>query len=225
MTSPRGRAAGRSSWQAPRSRAALGTARCPAPAGAARIPSGAAARRAAYGRRERPTVHHLRQSRCPGPVRDLRRSGTRPLDHLCRRAGRGPLGAGAHADVPRPLSRAWRALVGARRHRAGRSRDRRPRRPGRRAEVNEIILATSATVDGQTTAHYLTDRLARERCRDLPPRPRAAGRRRARLPRRRHPRHRAQGTPAPPLSGRECALDCPARPLYGRAPAAGRAVG
>ena len=26
--------------------------------------------------------------------------------------------------------------------------------------VNEIILATSATVDGQTTAHYLTDRLA-----------------------------------------------------------------
>ena len=27
-------------------------------------------------------------------------------------------------------------------------------------EVGEIILATSATVDGQTTAHYLTDRLA-----------------------------------------------------------------
>ena len=27
-------------------------------------------------------------------------------------------------------------------------------------EVSEIILATSATVDGQTTAHYLTDRLA-----------------------------------------------------------------
>ena len=26
-------------------------------------------------------------------------------------------------------------------------------------EVDEIILATSATVDGQTTAHYLTDRL------------------------------------------------------------------
>ena len=27
-------------------------------------------------------------------------------------------------------------------------------------EVAEIILATSATVEGQTTAHYLTDRLA-----------------------------------------------------------------
>ena len=27
-------------------------------------------------------------------------------------------------------------------------------------EVSEIILATSVTVDGQTTAHYLTDRLA-----------------------------------------------------------------
>jgi len=30
----------------------------------------------------------------------------------------------------------------------------------RAAEVNEVILATSATVDGQTTAHYIADRLA-----------------------------------------------------------------
>jgi recombination protein RecR len=30
----------------------------------------------------------------------------------------------------------------------------------RAPEVSEIILATSATVDGQTTAHYLADRLA-----------------------------------------------------------------
>ena len=28
------------------------------------------------------------------------------------------------------------------------------------SEISEIILATSATVDGQTTAHYLADRLA-----------------------------------------------------------------
>jgi recombination protein RecR len=27
------------------------------------------------------------------------------------------------------------------------------------AEVQEVILATNATVDGQTTAHYVTDRL------------------------------------------------------------------
>ena len=27
-------------------------------------------------------------------------------------------------------------------------------------KVTEVILATNATVDGQTTAHYLTDRLA-----------------------------------------------------------------
>ena len=27
------------------------------------------------------------------------------------------------------------------------------------AGVNEVILATSLTVDGQTTAHYITDRL------------------------------------------------------------------
>ena len=58
-------------------------------------------------------------------------------------------------------------------------------------EVSEIILATSATVDGQTTAHYVADRLGRERRRDLPPRPRSAGRRRARLSRRRHAGHRA----------------------------------
>jgi recombination protein RecR len=31
--------------------------------------------------------------------------------------------------------------------------------------VDEVILATSATVDGQTTAHYLGDRLARSSCR------------------------------------------------------------
>ncbi len=30
----------------------------------------------------------------------------------------------------------------------------------REATVKEVILATSATVDGQTTAHYITDRLA-----------------------------------------------------------------
>ena len=30
----------------------------------------------------------------------------------------------------------------------------------RSSEISEIILATSATVDGQTTAHYLADRLA-----------------------------------------------------------------
>jgi len=28
------------------------------------------------------------------------------------------------------------------------------------AELGEVILATGATVDGQTTAHYLTERLA-----------------------------------------------------------------
>ena len=30
----------------------------------------------------------------------------------------------------------------------------------RAAEVTEVILATNATVDGQTTAHYITDQLA-----------------------------------------------------------------
>ena len=59
----------------------------------------------------------------------------------------------------RPLSRAGRDVVAARRRRpAGPDH----RRAGQRAhdpQVNEIILALNATVDGQTTAHYITDLL------------------------------------------------------------------
>src|SRR5205085_2929088 len=33
-------------------------------------------------------------------------------------------------------------------------------RRARNGKVREVILATNATVDGQTTAHYLADRLA-----------------------------------------------------------------
>ena len=34
-----------------------------------------------------------------------------------------------------------------------------PDRAGRRAGVKEVVLAVNATVEGQTTAHYITDRL------------------------------------------------------------------
>jgi len=31
--------------------------------------------------------------------------------------------------------------------------------PSRGPEINEVVLAMNATVDGQTTAHYITDHL------------------------------------------------------------------
>ena len=51
--------------------------------------------------------------------------------------------------------------------------------------VSEIILAVNATVEGQTTAHYLTDQLRLRRQGDAAG-ARRAGRRRARLSRRGH---------------------------------------
>ena len=54
--------------------------------------------------------------------------------------------------------------------------------------VKEVILALIATVDGQSTAHYITDLLheARKRREGDAARPRRAGRRRTRLSRRGH---------------------------------------
>ena len=57
---------------------------------------------------------------------------------------------------------------------------------------SEVILAVNATVDGQTTAHYIADLLAPYRRQDDAPGPRRAGRRRARLSRRGHARRRAR---------------------------------
>ena len=53
-------------------------------------------------------------------------------------------------------------------------------------QVKEIILALNATVDGQTTAHFITDALAHLPVKVTQARPWRAGRRRARLSRRRH---------------------------------------
>ena len=58
--------------------------------------------------------------------------------------------------------------------------------------VKEVLLALNATVEGQSTAHYLMDRLAGRECHRLAPGARRADRRRARLSRRRHPRRRRQ---------------------------------
>ncbi len=52
--------------------------------------------------------------------------------------------------------------------------------------VKEVILALNATVDGQTTAHYITDLSARRQCGRDAARARRSGRRRTRLSRRGH---------------------------------------
>ena len=60
-------------------------------------------------------------------------------------------------------------------------------------QVKEVLLALNATVEGQSTAHYLMDQLARLQRHRLAPRPWRADRRRARLSRRGHARRRRQG--------------------------------
>ena len=60
-------------------------------------------------------------------------------------------------------------------------------------EVREVILATNPTVEGEATAHYLGEIALRAGAQGIAHRPRSAGRRRARICRRRHPGARARG--------------------------------
>ena len=62
--------------------------------------------------------------------------------------------------------------------------------------IDEVVLAMNATLEGQTTAHYLAERLEKFPDPPDPARPRPAGRRRARLSRRRHARPGAAGAAA-----------------------------
>ena len=80
---------------------------------------------------------------------------------------------------------------------------------GRVAEggVKEVILAVNATVDGQTTAHYITELLGPYQREMHQARPWRAGRRRTRLSRRRHARGGAaqpdgfvMARPKPPIA-------------------------
>ena len=78
------------------------------------------------------------------------------------------------------------------------------RRASPKAACSEVILALNATVDGQTTAHYVTDLLARPGRQGDAARAWRAGRRRARLSRRGHalgrdpPAHGVLTRPLPP---------------------------
>jgi len=94
----------------------------------------------------------------PSSVRDLpaTRAATRP--HLRRRDPRRSLGPGAHSGVSRPLSCAGRHVVAL--DGVGPEDLAIGRLIARLAPGMELILALNATVDGQTTAHYIADRAA-----------------------------------------------------------------
>ena len=61
--------------------------------------------------------------------------------------------------LQRPLPCAGRHAARAGRHRAGGARRRPPARRVEEQGIAEVILALGATVDGQTTSHYLAERL------------------------------------------------------------------
>ena len=93
-------------------------------------------------------LRHLLRS---APVR------TGPADR--RRGRRRPLGAGARRRRRGEISRARRRAV-ARSTASAPTISRSTRCSTRAGEFTEIVLAVNATVEGQTTAHYITDRLA-----------------------------------------------------------------
>ncbi len=101
----------------------------------------------------------VRQYRQPEPVHGVHRSAPRSVGDRGGRGRRRSLGAGARPRRERALSCARRHAVAARRHRPAGPVDRCAGDACHASEVKEIILALNATVDGQTTAHYITDLL------------------------------------------------------------------
>ena len=168
-------------------RAALGAARGAASDQEARAADGAAGRRAADRDREDRGLPHLRQHRhAESRARSAPIRGATPPSSSWSRTS--------------PISGRWSApsVLNARYHVLGgtlspldgvgpqdltidalvsRAHD---------PAVKEIILALNATVDGQTTAHYITDLLHDANVAVDAARARRAGRRRARLSRRGH---------------------------------------
>ena len=137
---------------------ALGAARGAASDQAARSADDAADRRAQVA------IDKIQAARfaaisIPKTLHGLHRSAARSLDHRGGRGRRRSLGAGARACDQRTLSRTRRHAVAARRRRAAGSDHRCAGARAHDPRVSEIILALNATVDGQTTAHYITDLL------------------------------------------------------------------
>ncbi len=112
----------------------------------------------ARSRRRHPDLRGLRQSRYPVALRHLQRSPTRSAFAVRGGRRRRSVGAGTGRGVPRPLSCAGRRAVGAGRHHAG-TAECAALLERVKQSVDEVILAMNATVEGQTTAHYLMDLL------------------------------------------------------------------
>ena len=138
-------------------------------------------------------MRQCRHGRSVHPVPDPRRDRT----IICVVEEVGDLWALERAGaMERALSCAGRHTVGDRggaARRICRSRGWSSGRAG--GGVKEVVLAVNATVEGQTTAHYITDRLKDLDDPALAARPWRAGRRRARLSRRRHAHRRHAGPP------------------------------
>ena len=110
---------------------------------------------------------------------------------LRRRGPRRSLGARAHRRVSRPLSRAGRDVVGARRHRPGRSQHRAAARAAETGAGDD----PGAQRDGRGPDYCALYRRSRRRARrqDVAAGAGRADRRRTRLSRRGHPDRRPQG--------------------------------
>ena len=140
--------------------AAFGPPRRAAPHPQARDAARAARRGDARGAGADRDVLDLRQCRYARSLHHLRRRAARLDGAGRRRVGRRSLGTGAGRRDARALSRARRRPFAARRRRP--SRLNLPALVARiaKGEVSELILAVNATVEGQTTAHYIIDLLA-----------------------------------------------------------------
>ena len=179
---------------------ALGAARGAAPDQEARDRADAAAARARAGEREAFGLLDLRQCR---HHRSLRRSAPiRAATRACSAWSRRWPTSGR--SIARGFSRAASTCSAAG---FRRSKGCGPRisasTAGRRVAaggIDEVVLAMNATLEGQTTAHYLAERLETLPGAHHPARPWPAGRRRARLSRRGHAGPGAAGAPAGPDS-------------------------
>ena len=105
---------------------------------------------------------HLRQRRHRRSLHGVPRSAPRPVDPRRRRGRVRSVGARAGRRGARARYHVLGGRALAARRRAPRApQPRRPRRPRRRVRrSSEVILALNATVDGQTTAHYVTELLS-----------------------------------------------------------------
>ena len=158
----RDRAADPAAGAAAGARPALGATRGAASHQEAGAAAGAARRRDARWRSSASSSARPAAMSTPRPLHDLPRPAPRRSMHRRGRGRRRSLGAGARRRHQRALPRARRHAVAARRRRPGDLNIDSAGRARRRAAASkEVILALNATVEGQTTAHYITDLLAR----------------------------------------------------------------